>query len=313
MVKVHKSSRFFLTALSLELAVFVLFVFFVRYKGTIDPVLEVPASIDVNGTIVTDAIVSAQSTYTYPLFQDVHVMIFVGFGFLMTFLRRYGFSAVGYNLLIAAFAIQWAVLCRGFWHRVHLQHWEKIEIVIPELVSLDFAAGSVLIAFGAVLGKTSPTQLLVMCFMQVFFYSLNEMIIVRSISPSSSSAHTRRVQYNEFRVADIGGSTVIHEFGAYFGLAVSYMITNKRMRDHPDAISDATSDRFAMIGTLFLWMVRCAHAHVTFSARRSFATPMLHTVLAVVQFGARRWSCSSPCHHQHVLFAGSLRSLCLCF
>lgn len=40
-------------------------------------------------------------------------MIFVGFGFLMTFLRKYGYSAVGYNLLIAAIAIQWSVICRG--------------------------------------------------------------------------------------------------------------------------------------------------------------------------------------------------------
>ena len=30
----------------------------------------------------------------YPLYQDVHVMIFIGFGFLMTYLGKYGFSAV---------------------------------------------------------------------------------------------------------------------------------------------------------------------------------------------------------------------------
>lgn len=47
------------------------------------------------------------------MFQDVHVMVFIGFGFLMTFLRRYGYSAVGFNFLIAAVAIQWAILCQG--------------------------------------------------------------------------------------------------------------------------------------------------------------------------------------------------------
>lgn len=40
-------------------------------------------------------------------------MIFVGFGFLMTFLKRYGYSAVGINLLIGAFVIQWAIIIRG--------------------------------------------------------------------------------------------------------------------------------------------------------------------------------------------------------
>lgn len=50
------------------------------------------------------------------VFQDVHVMIFIGFGFLMTFLKRYGFSSVGVNLLLAAFGLQWGLLMQGIWH-----------------------------------------------------------------------------------------------------------------------------------------------------------------------------------------------------
>ena len=41
----------------------------------------------------------------YPIFQDVHVMIFVGFGFLMVFLRTHSWTSVGYNYLIAAYAM----------------------------------------------------------------------------------------------------------------------------------------------------------------------------------------------------------------
>ena len=33
---------------------------------------------------------------------------------LMTFLKKYGFSSVGFNFLIAAFTIQFAILCNGF-------------------------------------------------------------------------------------------------------------------------------------------------------------------------------------------------------
>lgn len=62
-----------------------------------------------------------------PGFQDVHVMIFVGFGFLMTFLKRYGFGAVGFTFLIAAFGIQWALLMQGWFH------------------SLDYSTGTILI------------------------------------------------------------------------------------------------------------------------------------------------------------------------
>jgi len=36
-------------------------------------------------------------------------MIFFGFGYLMTFLRRAGYSAVGYTLLISALVAQWSV------------------------------------------------------------------------------------------------------------------------------------------------------------------------------------------------------------
>ena len=46
-------------------------------------------------------------------FQDVHVMVFAGFGFLMTFLRKYGFSGVGINLLIAALGLQWGTFIQG--------------------------------------------------------------------------------------------------------------------------------------------------------------------------------------------------------
>jgi ammonium transporter Rh len=41
----------------------------------------------------------------YAMFQDIHVMIFVGFGFLMVFLKTNMWTAVGYNYLIAAWSI----------------------------------------------------------------------------------------------------------------------------------------------------------------------------------------------------------------
>lgn len=64
-------------------------------------------------------------------FQDVHVMIFVGFGFLMTFLKRYSFGGVGFNFLIAAFGIQWALLMQGWFHHLDSDDW-KIKIGIEK-------------------------------------------------------------------------------------------------------------------------------------------------------------------------------------
>ncbi len=49
----------------------------------------------------------------YQWFLDVEVMIFLGFGFLMTFLRRYSYSAVAFNFFISAFVMIYSVLIIG--------------------------------------------------------------------------------------------------------------------------------------------------------------------------------------------------------
>uniref|UniRef100_A0A667XLQ4 Ammonium transporter Rh type A n=1 Tax=Myripristis murdjan TaxID=586833 RepID=A0A667XLQ4_9TELE len=106
----------------------------------------------------------------YPMFQDVHVMIFIGFGFLMTFLKRYGFSSVGVNLLLAAFGLQWGLLMQGVWHLTD----GKIKVSIFKIINADFSTATVLISFGAVLGKTSPVQLLIMTIMEITIFSIND-------------------------------------------------------------------------------------------------------------------------------------------
>lgn len=45
-------------------------------------------------------------------------MIYIGFGFLMTFLRKYGYSAVGYNFFIAALVCQWATIMSGVFNQI---------------------------------------------------------------------------------------------------------------------------------------------------------------------------------------------------
>jgi ammonium transporter Rh len=46
--------------------------------------------------------------------HDSHALVLIGFGFLVTFLRRYGFSAIAINLLLVAFVLEIAILVRGF-------------------------------------------------------------------------------------------------------------------------------------------------------------------------------------------------------
>jgi ammonium transporter Rh len=88
-----------------------------------------------------------------------------------------------------------------------------------------------------VLGKVNQFQLVFMAIFELFFYTLNEHIAIQ-----------------EIRVTDIGGSMIIHLFGAIFGIGVSLMYRPKSHSNHPLCGSNYYSNLFAMIGTLFLWM-----------------------------------------------------------
>lgn len=54
----------------------------------------------------------------YPMYMDIHVMVFVGFGFLMAFLKNSSWTAIGFTYLIACWSIQICILMTGFWHNV---------------------------------------------------------------------------------------------------------------------------------------------------------------------------------------------------
>jgi len=179
----------------------------------------------------------------YPFLADVHMMVFVGFGFLMMFLKRYSNTSLGLNFFISVECVEWSILVNSFFHQLHASFedgytWHKVPLDVPELVEGDFAAAAVMITFGAVLGKTSPLQLLIIGMIEVFFYALNKMLIEAV-----------------YGVVDLGGSMVIHAFGAYFGLAVALVIGRPTQRGHELNGANRMSDLFAMIGTIFLWML----------------------------------------------------------
>ncbi|XP_034437195.1 rh family, C glycoprotein a [Hippoglossus hippoglossus] len=175
--------------------------------------------------------------FRYPSFQDVHVMIFVGFGFLMTFLKKYSFGAVGFNFMIASFGLQWALLMQGWFHALD-PATGKIHIGVESMINADFCCAGTLIAYGALLGKTSPVQLLVVTLFGVTLFAVEEYIIL-------SLLHCR----------DAGGSMVIHAFGGYYGLAISWVLYRPHLNQSKSLNGSVYhSDVFAMIGTLFLWM-----------------------------------------------------------
>lgn len=189
-----------------------------------------------------DGTASEENMKVYGHFQDIHVMIFVGFGFLMTFLRKYGYSAVSLNMLVAGFCIQWYILIGGLMGKLVINDSahsfdQKIQLNLMSFITGDFAAAVVLITFGGLIGKVTFPQILLISFFEIIFFAFNETLNIKT-----------------FKISDMGGSVVVHTFGAYFGLAASMVLTTEPAKTHVDNAADKTSDLFSMVGTLFLWM-----------------------------------------------------------
>jgi len=95
-----------------------------------------------------------------------------------------------------------------------------------------------------VLGNISPLQILLLVLIEVPFYGVNKYICLQLLGG-----------------LDLGGSMVIHMFGAYFGLGASYALSPKifsfpaRNSKKKNVESGYTNDLFALIGTLFLWVL----------------------------------------------------------
>lgn len=171
------------------------------------------------------------------MYQDVNVMMLIGFGYLMVFIKTHAWSALTYTFLINALVVQQYILWQQFWHKAFTNTWgTQIYITETSFTGASYCVASMLIAFGAVIGKVDPNTLLPLANFGTIFYTLNEVLC-----------------YEILGVKDSGGSTVIHTFGAYFGLTMALLVSSKIKPNKNPTISK-NSVTFAMIGTLFLWM-----------------------------------------------------------
>ncbi|NWI93379.1 RHBGA protein, partial [Pitta sordida] len=171
----------------------------------------------------------------FPFFQDIQVMLVVGLGLLLTFLPRYGFSALTHNFLLLNFSMQWALVLQGLLH--HFHHGQ-VYLDLRKLLISEFAAVTVLISVGAILGRISPCQLLAMATCEVPAYLASEWVIVNCLG-----------------VLDVGGTITIHVFSCYFGLGVSKALFGAaRQPLHPQETPTARSDLMSLVGMLILWV-----------------------------------------------------------
>ena len=170
--------------------------------------------------------------------RAIHIMamLLVGFGFLMVFVRQYGRSALTATYLLVSVSIPLYFLKAGVCGSAAGVG------VIDQLILAEFAAASLLICAGAVLGRLKMEQYLLLGVLFVPCYALNEWIVLNG---GLGLIHGR--------VIDTGGSIVIHAFGAIFGLGVAASMTTRQEYATPIECDD-TSDRFSLLGSMVLWI-----------------------------------------------------------
>eukprot|EP01032_Pedospumella_encystans_P014709 gene14709-16872_t len=172
----------------------------------------------------------------YQHFSGVEIMMLVGFGYLMTFLKRYGMGALGLTMLIVVLGLQWGIWIEWFCAKLLYQNnFDRIHLDIETIHIGLILVTSLLISFGAIIGKVNPLQLVIMTILEALFYSINKAILIETIA-----------------LVDPGGSIQTHLFGAYFGLAVSFALGKPSTTT--DNETNHVSEVFSFVGTLFLFI-----------------------------------------------------------
>ena len=166
--------------------------------------------------------------------RSIHVMamLLVGFGFLMVFVRKYGRSALTATFLLVSVAIPMYFVVTG-----------GANGDIDKMILAEFGAASLLICAGSVLGRLKMIQYILLGLLFIPCYAFNEWIVL--------SGGLGLIGKDIF--VDVGGSIVIHAFGALFGLGAIFSLTTKTEYETP-VESDDTSDRYSLLGSMVLWV-----------------------------------------------------------
>ncbi|XP_065713293.1 blood group Rh(CE) polypeptide isoform X2 [Patagioenas fasciata] len=203
---------------------------------------------------------SARQSSIDPAFQDVNHMVIFGLGFFLTFLKRYGFSSTGFNLLIIALGVQCFVLMEGL---LVFLHQNEDEDSLTRITKATMSMTAVVISTGAVLGKANPVQLILMTVVEIIVFRMSRWMNTRFL-----------------KVPDGIGMMHVHLFGAYFGLAVSSRFSEPSPKSEKNA-STPKSDLLSMLGTLFLWVFWPSFNSVLVVDERSKAICNTYFALAV--------------------------------
>lgn len=226
------------------------------------------------GGSVTAAGLRQVQQYNFAI--GILAMLLVGFGFLMVFVKKYGYGATTGTYLVVGAGLPLYLLLRS----TGILSAEAVAAdQIGALLLAEFAVAAALISMGAVLGRLRVYQYALLAILIVPLYMLNEWLVL-----DGGLGITKGF-------VDAAGSIVIHAFGAYFGLGLTIALTNASHLNHPIE-SDETSDRFSMLGSMVLWLFWPSFCSAIVPEAQ-FAQTVINTILALCGATLATFLCSA--------------------
>ena len=255
--------------------------------------LSAPAVVFAGTSVPDSAAAALREVQQYNFAIHILAMLLVGFGFLMVFVQRYGYSATTGTYLVVAVGLPVYFILRSL-------GWLTTEAVpmhsIKALLLAEFAVASALIATGAVLGRVRLHQYALLALVMVPLYMLNEWLVL-----DGGLGITKGF-------VDSAGSIIIHAFGAYFGLGLAVALTRSQHLNK-EIPGDTISNRFAMIGSMVLWLFWPSFCCAVVPPEQVAATAV-NTILALC--GATVATCvCSALFNRHKMMIGDIANAAL--
>ena len=212
----------------------IIFIFLLGFYFDWDKDSNMPNKTDIN------FLAKEEIKNKYRYFQDMTIMLFLGFGFLRSFLKHHSWSSIIITLISGVLSFEFALICLITWGSIFQHEWVSGYYKLDFFFDALYVTGSYIISMGSYFGKLSFPQYFVMIFLQTIFSSMNYLLIRQSL-----------------KVMDIGGTITVHLFGAVFGCLfsiISYCNKNEieRINTSPHIGFDHNSNLFALFGSLII-------------------------------------------------------------
>ena len=176
----------------------------------------------------------------YRLFQDINVMIYLGFGFLRTFLKHHSWSSIALTFIGGVLSFEFGLFALICWSSILRRDWFEGIYNFQHLLDACYCSSATIISMGALFGKLSFPQYFIMIITETVFATFNYTLLRQSLE-----------------IIDVGGALTVHLFGAIFGGVFSLVSffpkrERERIRQSPHLGRNYNSNLFALFGTLII-------------------------------------------------------------